>query len=69
VGLLLAISRQSSIRLAEVAFLCILIAGIWMAVNELEQLRNHRLRMIVSGVLLAAAGLLLVIATHWGQFG
>ena len=53
---------------AEVAFLLLLIAGIWMAVAWLlDQQRWTRFRMIVAGVLIAAAGLLLIIATHWGH--
>jgi hypothetical protein len=31
--------------------------------------RWRRFRTIVAGVLLAVAGLLLIVATHWGKFG
>jgi hypothetical protein len=66
--LLSTFSHQTSLRLAEVAFLFMLIAGVWMAANEFLP-GWHRFRTVVSGVLLAAAGVVLIVATHWGQFG
>jgi len=30
--------------------------------------RFHRTRMVVAGAALAASGVLLLVATHWGQF-
>jgi hypothetical protein len=69
-GVVFAISRQTSVRLAEVGFLLILIGGVWLAAAELLQPeRWGRLRTIISGACLAAAGLLLIVATHWGRFG
>lgn len=62
-------SHQTGVRLAEVAFLLLLIAGVWMAVAWIAQSKLQRVRMIVAGVLIAAAGLLLIIAAHWGRFG
>lgn len=67
--LLATFSHHTSVRVAEVAFLCLLIAGVWMAVAELWQPRWQRLRMSVAGGLIAASGLLLLIAAHWGRFG
>jgi hypothetical protein len=68
--LVFALSRQTSLRLAEVGFLLILIGGVWLAAAEvLQPERWGRLRTIVAGVCLGAAGLLLIVATHWGQFG
>jgi hypothetical protein len=67
--LLLAITRQTSLRLAEIGFLLILIAGVWLAVAETLDDKWRPFRITVSGVLLAIAGLLLIIATHWGRFG
>jgi hypothetical protein len=65
-----AITRHEAIRLAEVGFLLILIAGVWIVFAEaLDPARWRRLRSIVAGVLLAVAGVLLIIATHWGHFG
>jgi hypothetical protein len=68
-GLVLAMSRQTGTRLAEVGFLLLLIAGIWLVAAEIPQLKFHKARTIVAGTALAAGGLLLLIATHWGHFG
>ncbi len=68
-NLLLAFSHQAGVRLAEVAFLLVLIAGVWLVAAQIPQLKLHTARTMVSGVLLAIAGLLLIIATHWGHFG
>jgi hypothetical protein len=65
---MLALSHHTGIRLAEVGFLLILIAGIWLAAAEIPRLRLAATRTIVAGVLLAVSGLLLLIATHWGHF-
>ena len=63
----MTLSRQTSVLLAEVAFLLIMLAGIWLvAAGALE---NQTFRTIVAGSLLAIAGLLLTIATHRGHFG
>ena len=67
--LVLGFARHTGVRLAEVGFLLVLIAGVWLAVARLPQFRLGAARTIVSGLLLAAGGLLLVIATHWGHFG
>jgi hypothetical protein len=66
---LATLSRQTSTRLAEVGFLLILIAGVWIVASELQLVRWHRFRMIVAGSCLAVSGILLIVATHWGQFG
>jgi hypothetical protein len=61
------------VTVAEVAFLLLLIAGIWTAVAWLLQdqpdrpFRGRRFRMIVAGLLIAIAGLLLIVATYWGH--
>ena len=65
--LLLTISRHTSVRIAEVAFLLILIAGVWMVVAELMPKQFHRFRTIVAGLCFAVAGILLLIATHSGH--
>lgn len=65
-----AVTRHTGIRLAEVGFLLMLIAGVWLVFAEIvSPARWDKFRTIVSGVLLAIAGLLLIIATHWGRFG
>lgn len=62
-------SQHTGIVLAEVGFLLIFIAGIWMVAAELQLIRWHRFRIVVAGLALAVAGLLLIVATHWGHFG
>ena len=72
-NLLLAISHRTSVRVAEVAFLLLGIAGVWTAFGWILAERpdrpfvGRRFRMIVAGILIAVAGLLLIIATHWGH--
>jgi hypothetical protein len=68
-SLVLALTRHDGIRLAEVGFLLILIAGVWLVAAQVPQLKLGHTRTIVAGVLLAVAGLLLIIATHSGHFG
>jgi len=67
VRFVLALSHNTSVTVAEVAFLLLLIAGVWIAVAWLTLGKWERIRMIVAGVLIAAAGLLLIIAAHWGH--
>ncbi|MEA2299174.1 MAG: hypothetical protein QOF77_2110 [Solirubrobacteraceae bacterium] len=66
---ILALTHQTGRRLAEIGFLLILIAGIWLAAAQIPRLKLGRARTIVAGIALAIAGLLLIIATRWGQFG
>jgi hypothetical protein len=68
-NILFAFSARTGLRIAEIGFLCILIAGVWLVAAELPQLKIQRTRRIVAGSLLAAAGILLIVAVHWGQFG
>ncbi len=57
-------------RLAELGFLLVLFAGLWFAAAELPQFKFASGRgSIVGGLALAVAGLLLIIAIHWGKFG
>ena len=70
--MIFAISHTTGIKLAEVGYLLILIAGVWLVASEiatLNALKWHRFRIIVAGGCLAASGVLLIIATHWGGFG
>jgi hypothetical protein len=64
-----ALSHRVGVRLAEVGFLLILIAGVWLAASQLPLFKFPTMRTVVSGTLLAAAGVLLIIATRWGHFG
>jgi hypothetical protein len=66
---LLALANRSGVRLAEVAFLLLLFAGVWLVVAQLPQLRLGATRTMVAGTALALSGLLLIIATHWAHFG
>lgn len=66
---LLTLSEHSTKTLAEVGCLLIVIAGIWFFFAELSipSMQFAKVRRIVAGLLLAAAGILLIIAIHWGQ--
>jgi hypothetical protein len=66
---MLAMTQHTGVRLAEVGFLLILFAGVWLVAAEFPQIGLSRSRMIVSGAALAVAGVLLIIATHSGHFG
>lgn len=66
---LLALAHQTGIRLAEIGFLLILLAGIWLAAARVRRFKLAAARPNVAGFALAVAGLLLIIATHWGHFG
>jgi hypothetical protein len=63
------LSHSTSVVLAEVGFLLILFAGIWLVASEIPRLGISRARRIVAGTALALAGVILIIAIHWGQFG
>jgi hypothetical protein len=65
----LALTRQTGLRLAEVGFLLVLFAGVWLVAADVPKFKLRTARTIVAGVALALAGLLLIIATHWGHFG
>jgi hypothetical protein len=66
--LVFAFAHHTGIRLAEVGFLLILFAGVWLVGAQIPQLRLGTARTIVAGVALAVGGLLLIIAVHWGRF-
>lgn len=62
-------SHQTGVTFAEVGFLLILFAGVWLVAAQLSAFKWKTVRSIVAGVALAGAGALLLIATHWGHFG
>lgn len=64
-----ALTAHTGIRLAEVGFVLLALTGVWLVVAEARAFRRGRARGIVAGVGLAAAGILLIVATHWGHFG
>jgi hypothetical protein len=69
VTVVLALTHQTGVRLAEVGFLLILIAGVWLVAAEIPTFKHAQARRIVAGTLLACSGVLLIIATHSGGFG
>jgi hypothetical protein len=64
-----AFSAHTGARLAEVGFLLMALAGIWLAASQMPAFKFARARTLIAGVALAIAGVLLVVATHWGKFG
>jgi hypothetical protein len=69
VNVVVGFAHQTGVKLAEVGFLLVLIAGVWLVSTQILQLKMSKARTIVAGVALATGGLLLIIATHWGHFG
>ena len=65
----LAFAHHTGTRLAEIGFLLLLFAGVWLTAAQVPQLKLGTARMIVAGLALATSGLLLIIAVHWGHFG
>jgi hypothetical protein len=66
---LLALAPKTGLRLAEVGFLLIVFAGVWLAASQVPMFKFRTARTIVAGVALALAGVLLIVAAHWGHFG
>jgi hypothetical protein len=62
-------AHQTGVKLAEVGFLLVLIAGVWLVAAQIPQFKWGKARTIVAGAALTIGGLLLIIATHWGHFG
>jgi hypothetical protein len=68
-SLVLGFAHHTGVRVAEVGFLLLLFAGIWLSAAQLPQFTFGAARTIVAGLALAIGSLLLIIATHWGHFG
>jgi hypothetical protein len=66
---LVAFDHEAGVRVAEVGYLLIAFAGIWLVAAQIPAMKLEKARTIVAGVALALAGALLIIATHWGHFG
>ena len=66
--LLLAITRHTGIRLAELGFLLAAIAGALLLLAAIVPF-GRRVGTGLAGVALAAGGVLMIVATHWGHFG
>jgi len=69
VNFVLALTHQTGRRLAEIGFLLVLFAGIWLAAAQIPQLKLGTARAIIEGIALATGGVLLIIATRWRHFG
>jgi hypothetical protein len=67
--LVLGFARHTGIRLAEVGFLLLLFAGVWLAAAQIPRFKFAAGRTIVAGLALAISGVLLIVATRWGHFG
>jgi hypothetical protein len=67
--LVLALTHTTGRRLAEIGFLLILFAGVWLAAAQIPRLKLRTARTIIAGIALALGGLMLIIATRWGHFG
>jgi hypothetical protein len=67
-NVVLGLSAHTGVRLAEIGFLLILFAGVWLAAAQVPRFKLSTARTIVAGLALAVGGLLLIIATHWGHF-
>ena len=62
------VSERTGLRLAEVGYVLILAAGIWLAAAQVPRFKFAAGRTVLAGVALALGGLLLIIATHWGHY-
>ena len=67
--MVLAMTRHTGIRVAEVGFLLVLFAGVWLVAAQISFFGLARGRTVVAGAALTIAGALLIVATHWGHFG
>jgi hypothetical protein len=65
---LLALTKHNGIRLAEVGFLLAAIAGVLFALGSGTPF-GRRGGNFLGGAALAAGGVLLIVAAHWGHFG
>ena len=65
---LVAMSAATGRHLAEVGFLLLAIAGIWLAASQLPQMRWRAFRLVVAGFATTAGAVLLIVAVHWGHF-
>jgi hypothetical protein len=66
--LAITISRHTGIRLGELGFLLMAIAGALLVLGAAFPF-GRRIGTALGGLALAAGGVLAVVATHWGHFG
>jgi hypothetical protein len=67
--MVIGLTHHAGIRLAEVGFLLVLFGGVWLAAAQVSFFGFARGRTVVAGLALGVAGVLLIVATHWGHFG
>ena len=68
-SLVVGFTHHAGTRVAEVGFLLLVFAGVWLVAAQIAWFKFAAARTIVAGLALAIAGVLLIIATHWGHFG
>lgn len=66
-GMTLAITAHNGSRIAELGFLLLAIAGASMFFGQLPLL--GRVKSSIAGLCIGAAGVLVIVAIHWGHFG
>ena len=62
-----AFTRHTGVRIAEIGFALIAIAGALLAITPV--IRVGRLGTIAGGLALAAGAVIVIIAIRWGSFG
>jgi multidrug transporter EmrE-like cation transporter len=67
--IVMTLTHEASRRLTEVGLLFVIFAGVWLVAAEIPQLKLGTAKTIVAGIALAIAGVLLIIAAHWGYLG
>ncbi|MFF2075892.1 hypothetical protein ACFVXG_14180 [Kitasatospora sp. NPDC058162] len=65
----LALAHHTGLILAQVAGLLLVFGGVWLVAAQVTRLRHSTARTVVAGAAFAAAGVLLIIAVHWGHVG
>jgi hypothetical protein len=63
---LLALAQRSGIRIAEVGFALVAVAGAILVVGPFTRLARRS--TILAGIALAVGGVLVIVAVHWGHF-
>lgn len=62
-----AFTRHTGVRIAEIGFAIVAIAGALLAVSPLTRL--SRPGAVAGGLALAAGAVLVIVAIRWGSFG
>ncbi len=64
----LALTARNGIRVAEIGFVFLALAGAALAGAAVAPHGVRRIWGVAGGSALALAGVLLIVATHWGHF-